>query len=151
MPGVDPNFKGIMRQVGKSLFFMYQISTIQRRRRVLSWFEWMPSELQDITTMPGVDPDSKGIMRQVGRAQALCECSVYASASVNASRMQYSTTEAASSKIAQDVDMAQPLLLLQVRRLLQRRPEDRPSAQVLLMDRLFQARNTTTQVWQPNR
>jgi hypothetical protein len=37
-------------------------------------------------------------------------------------------------------------MLLQVRRLLQRRPEDRPSAHALLTERIFQARNTTTQV-----
>jgi hypothetical protein len=36
-----------------------------------------------------------------------------------------------------------------VRRLLQRRPEDRPSAHSLLTDRIFQARNTTTQVRAP--
>jgi hypothetical protein len=34
-------------------------------------------------------------------------------------------------------------MLLQVRRLLQRRPEDRPCAHTLLTDRIFQARNTT--------
>jgi hypothetical protein len=37
-------------------------------------------------------------------------------------------------------------VLLQVKRLLARRPEDRPSAQMMLLDKFFQARNTTTQV-----